>query len=521
MAHVGLSDKELISKLQEENEMLKRDVERLQKETEVLGREKEVWMKDKLPLRKELKGKELEEFEGQRNSMAQLSLPWELLHLILWHAVAPNALMIPDRCHYSAWSLNVSTTKRLISVCHHWYEAGIELLYADVAVYWMDQLFALQWTLQNRPDLAAKVVSIQLACQVPIPTDQVEAFDGAVVSLAAICPRLTRLSAWQCTYIPSLHYSNILRSFSNVPLTHLAIHSESPLPTTEIIRPFAEHLVSLIIYERDPIYLRSQHNQSTSTQTRPTMPLRFPRLQYFQQGLEPHQLEIISQSWELPALNFLACMEPESWNNVSMYSAVLRYSAALRYLAVLEFILAIGMKVSVLYLAFSPYSEYEDRYLDGPKIQTILSEMQYLRHLIIPSIETLSLKQIEHLDLLCKIDKGRPLTNDQKNRFPSLKSHRLLDCSIITLPWIYTILSPVTAQQYKFRFPGIDIKEDDHSLWGASNLEKTSASDIDTDSSDSDWLPSDSSESDSEPDCEISDSEVEECLKHCQEYGIV
>ncbi|KAJ3794890.1 hypothetical protein GGU11DRAFT_841342 [Lentinula aff. detonsa] len=438
------------------------------------------------------------------------SLPWELLHLIFQYAVAPSFLMIPDRCRHSAWSLNISTLRRLIIVCHDWYEAGIELLYVDVAVYWIEQLSSLLWTLQNRPDLAFKLLSIHIVCHVP--PDHVEAFDLALKSFASICPNLTQLSA-QFVHVHPSRYSRILPAFSGIPLTHLAIHSDDARSSTDLVYLFSESLVSLALYARDALPTSSWTTRVENSAGQSGQ-LRFPRLQYFQHDLEGYQLQFICVNWEFPALAYLTCLK-RRWNH--------------SYLALadnLEFIRTHGRKISTLFLGYSIKDAHEYRVVE--MIET-LSGMTQLRHLIMPSFDDLSIPQIQCLDLFSS-DNILPPISDLDSRFPNLKSYRLLDSSLFSLPWIYTMFPP-TGQRYEFRYPGISIRADECSLRGTSSSERslvrgedllfTSDSD-----SESDWVPSsdddtgpdddtqssehDTSGSDSEIDCEISEDEFDE-----------
>ncbi|KAJ3903178.1 hypothetical protein F5879DRAFT_1038872 [Lentinula edodes] len=483
-----LSDEELISLLQEESyegdvEQLQDDNELLQEEFEELGREN---MKCK----------------------AAQSLPWELLHLIFQYTVAPSTIMVPVRCIHSVWSLNVLTSKRLITVCRDWYEAGIKFLYTVVAIYWMQQLFSLLWTLQSRPHLALKLVSIDIGCFVP--PDDAETFDGALGSLASTCPKLTRLST-RFIHVHPTRFPRILPAFSSVPLTHITIHSDDPHSSTNFVHLFAEHLVSLNLYARDSVPMRCRIQRAAELSTPNFSSLLFPRLQYFQHDLEYYWLEHIRRKWVLPALCCLTCRVNSRHASFS---------------ANLEFMRTHGKQVSTL-LFHSP-TEREPPAVDVKGVQSILSEMRQLRHLIIPgfwvipSFDDLSLPQIQYLDLISSPleTDGLPPINDQEHRFPNLTSYRLLDSSLLSLPWITTRLPPTKGERYEFHFPGIDITGNEYSLLGASSFEKNFLGEgmdfASDDGMDSDWVPTSdndtsSSESDLEANSEISDDELEEC----------
>ncbi|KAE9408307.1 hypothetical protein BT96DRAFT_696276 [Gymnopus androsaceus JB14] len=193
--------------LKHDNARLKREIEILREEKEILEKRMELvkleaenvtadlkYENDRLRRENELFRKKLER--------PSFKLPWEITHLIFQRAIAPCSLMMPDRFSASAWSLNLLTIQRLITVCHDWYQAGISFLYADIAVYWIDQLHALQWTLQNKPELAAKVCSIQFSCH--IPTDGADEFDRTLESLANLCPKLHHLSVLESSFTPRI-----------------------------------------------------------------------------------------------------------------------------------------------------------------------------------------------------------------------------------------------------------------------------------------------------------------------------
>ncbi|KAE9408306.1 hypothetical protein BT96DRAFT_696284 [Gymnopus androsaceus JB14] len=158
-----------------------------------------------------------------------------------------------------------------------------------------------------------------------------------------------------------------------------------------------------------------------------------------------------------------------------------------------------------------------------PELQDVLSELLHLRHLIIPSIGDLSVPQVHYLDLIqfsCfePDANGPPLIEDQISRFPNLTSYRSVDNNLIHIPWIYTDLLPPcpdSQEYYQFRFPGIDIRGNNHFLLGTSSSERNLDGDSedldfsDVSSGSEDSYPPSSGIEDSDADCELSGSEKE------------
>ncbi|KAE9408310.1 hypothetical protein BT96DRAFT_985658 [Gymnopus androsaceus JB14] len=483
MSELG-SDK--FSDLKHENARLKREIEILRREKEILEKRMEIDKFEADNFTADLKHENdrlRREKEFFQKRLKRLSLPWEITHLIFQRAIAPRSLMMPDRFSASAWSLNLLTIQRLITVCRDWYSVGIGFLYAEIAVYRISQLYALQWTLQNKPDLAAKVCSLQFSCY--IPTDGADKFEQS-----SLTPGIQSHRA--CIIPPN---------FAKSPLTSLCIHDDSLdfFLTTGSISLFANQLVSLIIYPQYPTQF------STVTANRP---LQFPQLKSFQCHMDSQQMGSITAHWVFPVLTSFARM------NYGVPSEHLP-----NVLSSLTFLRKHKRTITTVLIHRFPYSS--SGY--ASELQEVLSELPHLRHLIIPSIGDLSVPQIHHLDLIQSScfepdDNGPPPIEDQLNRFPNLTSYRSVDSNLIHIPWIYTDLLPPcpdSQEYYQFRFPGIDIRGNNHFLLGTSSSERNldgdsedlDFSDVSSGSEDSD--PPSSGIEDSEEDYELSGSEKE------------
>ncbi|KAF5383435.1 hypothetical protein D9757_006084 [Collybiopsis confluens] len=151
-----------------------------------------------------------------------LRLPPEILHLIFLRATAPALLLSPDDLRpQSAWNLNLRTQLRLISVCRDWNDAGVTLLYENIAIHSIGQLCALIATLRDNSYLSERVHSLCFACIVPdVPTNYQAMFERIADTLPILCPNLVNLSL----RIPCPNKgaaSSICSHFGSLLLTHL------------------------------------------------------------------------------------------------------------------------------------------------------------------------------------------------------------------------------------------------------------------------------------------------------------
>ncbi|KAF9064732.1 hypothetical protein BDP27DRAFT_125303 [Rhodocollybia butyracea] len=178
--------------------------------------------------------------EDERTSLVRVTstlphFPWEILHLIFLRATVPGTFVVPEYRPRSAWNLNTKTKLQLVSVCRDWYEAGISLLYNDIAIYSMLQLSALVLTLSENPSLAAHVVSLRLATY--IPTIHMFLFERLVETSSNVCSNLRRFSFEESFLVMDEDKPLIRPAKIEVPpcialstLTHLEIHSSPSIP---------------------------------------------------------------------------------------------------------------------------------------------------------------------------------------------------------------------------------------------------------------------------------------------------
>ncbi|KAF9064173.1 hypothetical protein BDP27DRAFT_1450881 [Rhodocollybia butyracea] len=438
-------------------------------------------------------------------TMKPLILPWEILDLIFQRVLAPSVLMAPDMYRFSAWSFNLWMANQLVNVCHDWYRVGISFLYSDIAIYWIGQLFALEQTLRHRPDLANKVLTIRFALYVP--PKYVNGLEHSAASLASLCPRLASVFV-QPMFSANPHLSSqLIPAFSKSHLTHLAICCDNELSVfhaTSYLHLVADQLISLIMYPR------TTPSPATATLTEVSQPLQFPHLKSFNCHLNHMELALIIQNWSFPKLDTLAFLN--MGDSFPSYQDVYYEQ---NFIHSLKFILVHGRNIRTLLLQHCPVSRPEYPTLLGE----LLAALPDLRHLIIPSVQDFALPQLRYLDLIQLPSDAQehlevPKVEDRIKRFPSLISCRFVDQALLTLPWIYQHLHPSFVGSFGFRFPGIDIRGDDSTLWGTSSSERSVLTkdifDADSSQYSSDNESSDSS--DSEADCHMSD-ESDECLE--------
>ncbi|KAF9064172.1 hypothetical protein BDP27DRAFT_179855 [Rhodocollybia butyracea] len=407
--------------------------------------------------------------------------------------------MTPDMYRFSAWSFNLWMANQLVNVCRNWYRVGISFLYSDIAIYWIGQLFALEETLRHRPDLANKVLTIRFALY--MPRKYVNGLEHSAASLASLCPRLASVFVQPTFSANPLLSSQLIPAFSKSHLTHLSICCDDELSVcraTSCLHPFADRLISLIMYPR------TAPSSAAVTITEVSQPLQFPHLKSFGCHLNHMELALIIQNWSFPKLDTLAFLnmgESFVWHRQQ------------NFVQNLKFILVHGRNVRTLLLQRCPTKglEYPSHLGD------LLTALPDLRHLIIPSVQDFTLPQLRYLDLIQLPSEAQshlevPEIEDQIKRFPNLTSCRFVSESLLTLPWIYQHLHPSSAGSYRFRFPGIDIRGEGSTLRGSSSSERSVLVNIFNADLSQERSESSDSSSDSEADCQMSD-ESDECLE--------
>ncbi|KAF5383434.1 hypothetical protein D9757_006085 [Collybiopsis confluens] len=169
---------------------------------------------------------------------------------------------------------------------------------------------------------------------------------------------------------------------------------------------------------------------------------------------------------------------------------------------------------------------------DGSSVQLVIESLSHLRHLVIPLFLTVAAPQVRTLD--CFISeknyhelKGEnanritggdilPLLSEEvrKNCFPNLQSFRLIERGLLELPFIHSLLPRFNSDEYRFQFPGVDIRASPSALWGWSTGDirciSPAADDLSDSSSGTDYLWEPSSESESEDDDEESEDDGED-----------
>ncbi|KAJ4483864.1 hypothetical protein J3R30DRAFT_1843487 [Lentinula aciculospora] len=388
--------------------------------------------------------------------------------------------MIPDRRPQSAWNLNIKAKLHLINVCRNWYQAGVSILYADIAVYSIIQLCALVSTLRASSSLAGKVSCIQLCCLVPKPYTRI--FENIMHSLPSLCPHLTRVSI-QESFVPDVGVTRasverILSSlFCSTSLTHLEVHDSIPFGlVANNIHPVAPTLLSLNLLSSNRMD-QNLYPQPLDVQAIvPNSPLQFPRLRAFQCHLDSDGMTFVTRYWKYPALDTLACRPPSAYLLYNRLKSILQLN--------FTFIEEHGQKLITLLLQ---YPQEEVLPVRDARVQDLLAGLVHLRHLIIPASLDISVPQVQWLDChLGRLDDQKenageklPLLSvvERKNRFPNLKSYRSISPGLLRLPLIYTMLPPAT-EACQFSFPGIEIRSNASSLEGVS----TAITDRDLDS---------------------------------------
>ncbi|KAJ3771746.1 hypothetical protein FB446DRAFT_739224 [Lentinula raphanica] len=412
-------------------------------------------------------------------------LPWEILHLIFLRTVAPGWLIMPDRRYLSAWNVNTRAKLHLINVCRDWYEAGIELLYEEIAINSIGQLCALASTLRTHSSLADKVASLHLSFYIHDTTVYRRIYD----SLPSLCPNLVKLGFsefFSCPgmppYLPSLH-----------SLTHLELHSCSFVLFAGSIDIVAANLVSLSVYG---------HNSDTNDrEDETTVEVQFPRLQVLRCRLDTEGLTFITERCKFPALKTFLGEPPSIFDMYNYTGNIFRH--------ILIFIQHHGQRLTTLFLYYFAYDVKLQE--NAPFMAKVLAELVHLRHLIIPPFFDISVPQVLWLDCYFVWQQTRhaqilPLlsADERKNLFPNLQRFRCIDPGPLELPLIYVLLPPTLEDECHFSFPGIDIKCDACSMTGMS----TAIREVKDDEEDLDFSSGSASECESyepPPDSEESD----------------
>ncbi|KAF9075090.1 hypothetical protein BDP27DRAFT_1315489 [Rhodocollybia butyracea] len=414
-------------------------------------------------------------------------LPWEILHSIFLRATVPETLLVPDCRSHSAWNLNTKTKLQLISVCKDWYEAGISLLYRDIAIYSVGQFCALISMLRRNPSLAEHVYSLRFSCY--ILSTHASLFERLIESLGDLCSKIKRFSFEESfLYIDTMFSACVMPSLAHghSMLTQLELNVNHYIPLTEVLNNmylFSERLESLIIRSDDA----TEHSEH----------LLFPLLQVFQFQLDSFAIAFITQCWEFPGLKTLACLRPRPFP--------------------VEFIAAHGKTLSTLLFCYRPRKNSVGRQ-EKCAAQEVIANLSSLRHLIIPFFFNVSAPQVHWLDYVLAVE-DIPLdvtstlsSSDSKARFPKLQCYRFLEFNLLNLPLIYVLLPP-TMDEGRFNFPGVDIRCSAFALLGSSYADRRVLSEYDSEdeldfsSGGSDWTPDSESEWDEDEEEEEDDDD--------------
>ena len=129
----------------------------------------------------------------QASNVPISKLPFELLHIILDHAIPPRLFLNPSFSFgpNSAWSHAIRQLKSHVLVCKMWWEVGIDILYQDVTIRRVDQIPALLRSFELNTRLGHLVHSFQVHCYVP-PSFMRMVCHG-LSKIPNFCPNITRL----------------------------------------------------------------------------------------------------------------------------------------------------------------------------------------------------------------------------------------------------------------------------------------------------------------------------------------
>ncbi|KAJ3759079.1 hypothetical protein FB446DRAFT_739216 [Lentinula raphanica] len=400
------------------------------------------------------------EVHKSRRNMHHLPyLPWEVLHLIFLRTVSPEWLLISDRRSHSARNMNIRTKIHLVNVCWDWYEAGIKLLYDEIAIFSIGQLCALVSTLRANPSLANRVTSLYLSFYVST-TYFAPVFNRIYTSLPSLCNNLTKLEFSEYfSYPEMMSYHLFPSSFSHSSLTQLVVHYDHCfVSVAKGIHVIAANLVSLGLLARNG-------DCDYRAVEKPKEPLQFPRLQVLQSFLDTQGLSLITRDWRFPVLHTFIGRPPNTLDHGHRHRSIFQH--------ILDFIRHHGQGLSTLFLHYQG-DEHHSKEI-APLWEPELAKLVHLRHLIIPVFFNVSVPQVLWLDcFLVWQDAKRvdsfPLLAAEKRKiqFPDLRGFRCIDPSLLELPLIYILLPPTAGDEYHFAFPGIDIKCGLSSITGTS-----------------------------------------------------